>query len=273
MQNYLSAAVEIAHEAGALLAQLSKRPHEITYKRPSDLVTEADRRSEALIVEQLRNRFPKHSIVSEEGGGQKTDSDYCWYVDPLDGTTNFAHGFPVFSVSMGLACRNEVVAGVVYDPTRDELFTAERGSGAYLNQQRIHVSKHASLSESLVATGFPPFLRHHELNIDLYYSFTRLTHGVRRAGSAALDLCSVAAGRFEGFWELKLNPWDKAAGSLIVTEGGGRVTDLAGGPFELLGQAIFASNGLVHDEMLAVFLEHDAQGVGETPKVSNTVSK
>lgn len=270
MENYLGAAVEIAREAGRLLAQLSKRPHEITYKRPSDLVTEADRRSEALIVERLRNRFPKHAIVSEEGGGQKTDSNYCWYVDPLDGTTNFAHGFPVFCVSMGLACRNEVVAGVVYDPMRDELFTAERGSGAYLNQQRIHVSKHASLSESLVATGFPPFMRHHELNIELYYSFTKLTHGVRRAGSAALDLCSVAAGRFEGFWELKLNPWDKAAGSLMVTEGGGRVTDLAGGPFELLGEAIFASNGLVHDEMLAVFSEHDAQSIGETPKVVPT---
>jgi len=272
MENYLSVAVEIARESGALLAQLSKRPHEITYKRPSDIVTEADRRSEALIVEHLRNRFPKHAIVSEEGGGQKTDSDYCWYVDPLDGTTNFAHGYPVFCVSIGLACRDEVVAGVVYDPMRDELFTAERGSGAYLNQQRIHVSTHDRLSESLVATGFPPFMRHHELNIDLYYSFTKLTHGVRRAGSAALDLCSVAAGRFEGFWELKLNPWDKAAGSLMVTEAGGVVTDLAGRPFELLGEAIFASNGRVHEQMLAVFREHDAQSIEQAPKVTSSAS-
>lgn len=261
MESYLSTAVEIAREAGGLLGQLSKRPHEITYKRPSDIVTEADRRSEALIVERLRSRFPRHAIVSEEGGGQQTDSDYCWYVDPLDGTTNFAHGFPVFCVSIGLAHRNEVVAGVVYDPMRDELFAAERGSGAYINNQRLHVSKNATLSESLVATGFPPFMRDHELNIQLYYRFTRLTHGVRRAGSAALDLCSVAAGRFEAFWELKLNSWDKAAGSLIVAEAGGRVTDLRGEPFDLLGKAVFASNGLVHDEMRAIFAETAPQEV------------
>jgi myo-inositol-1(or 4)-monophosphatase len=259
MESYLSTAVEIAREAGALLAQLSTRPHEITYKRPSDIVTEADRRSEALIVERLRSRFPRHDIVSEEGGGQKTGADYCWYVDPLDGTTNYAHGFPVFCVSMGLAFKNEVVAGVVYDPTRDELFAAERGSGAHLNNQRLHVSKNATLSESLVATGFPPFMRDHELNIQLYYRFTRLTHGVRRAGSAALDLCSVAAGRLEAFWELKLNSWDKAAGSLMVTEAGGQVTDLRGGPFELLGRPVFASNGLVHDEMRTVFAEMTPQ--------------
>jgi myo-inositol-1(or 4)-monophosphatase len=261
MESYLTPAIEIAREAGALLAQLSKKPHEIHYKRKSDIVTEADRRSEALIVERLRSRFPRHAIVSEEGGGQKTDSEYCWYVDPLDGTTNFAHGFPVFCVSMGLAFRNEVVAGVVYDPTRDELFAAERGSGAHLNNQRIQVSKNATLSESLVATGFPPFMQDHELNIQLYYRFTRLTHGVRRAGSAALDLCSVAAGRFEAFWELKLNSWDKAAGSLIVTEAGGKLTDLRGEPFELLGKPIFASNGLVHEEMIAVFAEMTPQEV------------
>ena len=152
-------------------------------------------------------------MVGEEGGGQKTDSDYCWYVDPLDGTTNFAHGFPVFCVTLGLAHRSEIVAGVVYDPIRDELFTAERGSGAYLNNKRLYVSKTASLSESLLATGFPPFAGNHDLNIEFYLRFTMLSHGIRRAGSAALDLCSVAAGRFEGFWELKLNPWDKAAGS------------------------------------------------------------
>ena len=269
MENYLSPAVEIAREAGALLAQLSKRPHEISYKRPSDIVTEADRRSEALIVERLRSRFPKHAIVSEEGGGQKANSDYCWYVDPLDGTTNFAHGFPVFCVTLGLAYRDEVAAGVVYDPMREELFTAERGGGAYLNDhQRLRVSRNASLSECLVATGFPPFMRDHELNIQLYYRFTRLTHGVRRAGSAALDLCSVAAGRFDGFWELKLNPWDKAAGSLMVTEAGGQVTDLEGGPFQLLGEAIFASNGLVHDAMRSVFSESSGFEARFTPEVS-----
>ncbi len=255
METYLTRAVEVAREAGALLAQLSKRPQEISYKRRSDLVTDADRRSEALIIERLRSHFPKHAVVAEEGGGQKTDSDYCWYVDPLDGTTNFAHGFPVFCVTLGLAYRGETIAGVVYDPSREELFTAERGAGAYLNNKRIHVSKIANLSESLLATGFPPFAANHDLNIQFYFRFTQLSHGIRRAGSAALDLCSVAAGRFDGFWELKLNPWDKAAGSLLVTEAGGRVTDLAGTPFNLLADEIFASNGLVHDQMCEVFSE------------------
>jgi len=156
-------------------------------------------------------------------------------------------------VTLGLAYRGEIIAGVVYDPVHDELFTAERGVGAYLNNKRIYVSKTASLSESLLATGFPPFASNHDLNLEFYLRFTMLSHGIRRAGSAALDLCSVAAGRFEGFWELKLNPWDKAAGSLLVTEAGGRVTDLEGRPFNVLGDEVFASNGLVHDEMIKVF--------------------
>lgn len=255
MESYLNIAVDIARESGALLAQHFKRPKEIFYKGASDLVTDADRRSEALIIERLRSHFPKHGIVAEEGGGGRTDSDYCWYVDPLDGTTNFAHGFPVFCVTLGLAYRGETVAGVVFDPIHDELFTAESGAGAYLNNKRMHVSKAATLAECLVATGFPPFADNHELNIKYYYRFTTLCHGVRRAGSAALDLCSVAAGRFEGFWELKLNPWDKAAGALLVAEAGGRVSNLKGGPFDLLADPIFASNGLVHDAMVGVFDE------------------
>jgi myo-inositol-1(or 4)-monophosphatase len=259
MGTHLDIAVEIAREAGSLLARLFQGPQEISYKRPSDLVTEADRRSEALIVERLHRHFPGHAVVGEEGGGQRIASDYCWYVDPLDGTTNFAHGFPVFCVTLGLAYRGEVIAGVVYDPTRDELFTVERGAGAYLNNQRIHVSQAASLSESLLATGFPPFASNHDLNIQFYFRLTLLSHGIRRAGSAALDLCTVAAGRFEGFWELKLNPWDKAAGSLLVAEAGGRVTDLTGRPFSLQGDEIFASNGLIHDEMITIFSEGLAQ--------------
>ena len=256
MQSYLSIAVDIAKESGALLAQLFHRPHEISYKSRFNLVTEADKRSEALIIERLRAHFPKHAVVAEEGGGERTASDYCWYVDPLDGTTKFAHGFPVFSVSMGLACRKELIAGVVYDPMREELFTAERNAGAYLNNQRIHVSRIASLDESLLATGFPVFTAtDHHLNIQLYHRFTLICHGIRRAGSAALDLCSVAAGRFEGFWELKLNPWDKAAGALLVTEAGGRVSDLSGGEFSLEKDEIFASNGLVHEAMCQVFAE------------------
>jgi myo-inositol-1(or 4)-monophosphatase len=260
MSDYLNAAVEIARESGALLAKLFTEPVEITYKRRSDLVTAADRRSEALIVERLQRHFPEHGIVAEEGGGHSTPSEYCWYVDPLDGTTNFAHGFPMFCVTLGLACRGEVIAGVVYDPTRDDLYTAERGGGAYLNGRRLQVSRTEKLSECLVATGFPPFATNHDLNIKFYFRFTELSHGIRRCGSAALDLCSVAAGRFDGFWELKLNPWDKAAGSLLVTEAGGRMSDIQGRPFDLLGDDVFASNGLIHDQMLEVFAEIMAQG-------------
>ena len=255
MESCLTTAIEIAREAGGLLLQHFRQPLEITYKRRSDLVTEADRKSEILIVERLRSHYPGHAIVAEEGGGQKTNSDYCWYVDPLDGTTNFAHGFPIFCVTLGLAYRGEVVAGVVYDPTRDELFTVERGAGAFLNGQRISASKNANLSDCLVATGFPPFAANHDLNVEFYFRFTELTHGIRRAGSAALDLCCVAAGRFDGFWELKLNPWDKAAGTLLVTEAGGRVSGVTGKPFELLEDDIFVSNGLIHDQMVGVFKE------------------
>lgn len=255
MANYLNTAIDIARESGALLVEMFKGPLEISYKRPSDLVTEADRRSEALIVERLRERFPDHAVMSEEGGGQKIDSDYLWYVDPLDGTTNFAHKFPVFCVTLGLSYRGEMIAGVVYDPIREELFTAEKGSGAFLNGQRLQVSKTAKLAESLLATGFPPFDRNHDLNAQLFFRITLKSHGIRRPGSAALDLCSVAAGRFDAFWELKLNPWDKAAGSLMITEAGGRVSDLSGGPMLLEVSEIFASNGLIHDEMIPIFAE------------------
>jgi myo-inositol-1(or 4)-monophosphatase len=253
MENYLTTATEIAREAGALLLKLFPQQHEIKYKRRADLVTEADKQSEALIVQRLRSHFADHRIVSEEGGGQQTDSDYCWYVDPLDGTTNFAHGFPVFSVTLGLTYHNEVVAGVVYDPIRDELYSVERGSGAYLNGQRLRVSKIEQLAESLLATGFPAFATNHALNIEFYLALTQVSHGIRRAGSAALDLCWLAAGRLDGFWELTLRPWDKAAGSLLVTEAGGCVTNLAGESFNLLAEDICASNALVHDQMVQVF--------------------
>jgi myo-inositol-1(or 4)-monophosphatase len=258
--SFLPVATQIAQEAGSLLAELFDRPHEISYKRPRDLVTEADRRSEALITEQLTRHFPSHGIVAEEGGGRKTPSDYCWYVDPLDGTTNFAHGFPAFCVSVGLAYKDVPVAGVVYDPIRKELYTAESGAGAFLNGKRLSVSNIRELSESLVATGFPPYTADHEVNIYYFTRFTQASHGVRRPGSAAIDLCSVAAGRFDGFWEQRLNPWDKAAGVLMVTEAGGKVTDLSGNPFKLLEHEVFASNGLVHDEMLRVFSEAPRDG-------------
>jgi myo-inositol-1(or 4)-monophosphatase len=250
---YVPPMAEIAREAGALLMDYFRRRVAVEYKGEADLVTAADRASETLIRDRIRALWPSHDILGEEQGLIDTGSDYRWYVDPLDGTTNFAHGFPVFCVSMGLEHKGKLIAGVVYDPTRDEMFTAEAGMGAFLNQQRIHVSAIAKLSESLLATGFPSHKRHKNPNIFFYHQITLRTHGVRRAGSAALDLCSVAAGRFEGFWEFNLNSWDTAAGVLLVEEAGGKVTDFKGGPFQLNSRETVASNNLVHEAMLNEF--------------------
>lgn len=244
---------DIAREAGALLMDYFRQNVKVEYKGEADLVTVADRKSEALIRERIGRHWPTHDILGEEGGLADTGSDYRWYVDPLDGTTNFAHGFPVFCVSMALDHKGKRIAGVIYDPTRDELFAAEKGSGAYLNQQRIHVSGTENLAECLVATGFPSHKRHKNPNIFFYHQITLHTHGVRRAGSAALDLCCVACGRFDGFWEFNLNSWDTAAGVLIVQEAGGQVTDFKGGPFQLDSRETLASNGLVHPAMLSEF--------------------
>jgi myo-inositol-1(or 4)-monophosphatase len=250
---FVPKAAEIAREAGALLMGYFRQRVAVEYKGEADLVTVADRASETLIRNRIRTQWPSHDILGEEGGLVDTGSDYRWYVDPLDGTTNFAHGFPVFCVSMGLEHKGKLVAGVVYDPTRDEMFTAEAGGGAFLNQQPIHVSKIARLNESLIATGFPSHKRHKNPNIFFYHQITLRTHGVRRAGSAALDLCSVAAGRLEGFWEFNLNPWDTAAGVLIVEEAGGKVTDFKDNPFQLNSRETVASNRLVHEALLSEF--------------------
>ena len=220
------------------------------YKGDVDLVTEADRSAEALITERIRARWPRHDLVGEEGARVDTGSDYRWYIDPLDGTTNFAHGFPVFCVSIALEHKGKRVAGVVYDPTRDELFAAEKGSGAWLNQRRIQVSKVNNMAECLYATGFPSHKRHKNPNIHFYHQITLRTHGVRRAGSAALDLASVASGRLDAFWEFNLNPWDTAAGALLVEEAGGTITDMTGGPWRLEGRETLASNGLVHADFV-----------------------
>ena len=231
--DFVPAMAEIAREAGALLMGYFRKHVKVEYKGEADLVTIADRQSEILIRERIKKLWPSHDIMGEEQGLVDTGSDYRWYVDPLDGTTNFAHGYPVFCVSIALEHKLRRVAGVIYDPTRDELFAAEQGSGAYLNQQRIQVSKTANLAECLVATGFPSHKRHKNPNIYFYHQITLRTHGVRRAGSAALDLCCVASGRFDAFWEFNLNPWDTAAGVLIVEEAAGKVTDFKGGPFQI----------------------------------------
>jgi myo-inositol-1(or 4)-monophosphatase len=253
--NFVPAMADIAREAGAFLMPYFRRRVAIEYKGEADLVTEADRGSEALIRERIRSLWPGHDIQGEEEGLIDTGSEYRWYVDPLDGTTNFAHSFPVFCVSMGLGHQGQLIAGVVYDPTRDELFTAQRGSGALLNGEPIHVSKISKMNESLVATGFPSHKRHQNPNIHFYHQITLRTHGIRRAGSAALDLCYVAAGRLEGFWEFNLNPWDTAAGVLMVEEAGGRVSGFDGEPFQINSKETLASNGLLHGQLVHEFQE------------------
>jgi myo-inositol-1(or 4)-monophosphatase len=254
-KDYLEAAVEIAREAGKILREEFDRPAQISYKGDVDLVTQADKRSERAIVARLSEYFPEHSVAAEEGTGHEGGSEFRWHVDPLDGTTNFAHGYPCFSVSIAVAQRGALLAGVVYNPFYDELFAAARGAGATLNGKRIFVSAVNSLSTSLLCTGFPVHKRLATPNMHYYWDFTLSSHGVRRDGSAALDLASVAAGRFDGFWEFGLKPWDTAAGVLLVEEAGGRVSDFVGEPYRLGGPMILATNALIHEEMRSVALE------------------
>jgi myo-inositol-1(or 4)-monophosphatase len=266
MKEFLAAAIEAANQAGAALRAEFDRPKKISYKGEVDLVTESDKHSESIIVSKLRERFPEHAIVAEEGSrGAAGGAKYCWHVDPLDGTTNFAHSYPCFAVSIGLLEDGEPLVGVVLHPIANELFTAARGQGAYLNSKRIEVSPMEKLSTSLVATGFPTHQRANNRNIYYYWEFTMRSHGVRRDGSAALDLCSVACGRFEGFWEFGLNSWDTAAGMLIVEEAGGTVTDLEGGAYHPGGRSILATNGRVHNEMRDVAVSIAEGGVRSLP--------
>jgi myo-inositol-1(or 4)-monophosphatase len=252
----------IAREAGAKLRTFFVQGVETEYKGDVDLVTVADRTSEKLIRERLAEAFPEHGVFGEEGTRDRLEGEVRWYVDPLDGTTNFAHGFPHFCVSLGLEKRTPgqtadqdgtLVAAVIYDPLLDELFAAERGRGATLNGRPMRVSRTPELAESLVATGFPSSKRNESPNVHFYQEFTLRSHGVRRAGSAALDLAYVAAGRMEAFWEFNLNPWDTAAGILLVEEAGGQVTGFSGQHFKLDSREILASNGLIHAELVGLF--------------------
>ncbi len=259
---YIPKAAEIAREAGARLRELYAQGVETEYKGDVDIVTVADRTVEKLIRTRLGEVFPDHGVYGEEGTRERMEGEFRWYVDPLDGTTNFAHGFPQFCVSMGLEHRvpgvktgedGTLVAAVIYDPLRDEMFTAERGQGAQLNGKPAKVSRTPELAEALLATGFPSRKRHASPNVHFYQEFTLRSHGVRRAGSAALDLAYVACGRMDAFWEFNLNPWDTAAGILLVEEAGGRVTDFAGRRFQLKSDEILASNGLIHEELIGLF--------------------
>ncbi|MFQ5442524.1 MAG: inositol monophosphatase family protein [Thermodesulfobacteriota bacterium] len=256
MMEIQKAAIEMALAAGTMLRENLGHAGRVDFKGEVNIVTEMDRRSEALLISEIKRRFPGHGVLTEESEGLESASGKRWIIDPLDGTTNYSHGFPVFCVSVAFEESAGVVSGVVYNPMLDELFTAQRGRGAALNGKKILVSKTASLGASLLATGFPYDLRTSKKNnFDHFKNFSLRAQAIRRAGAAALDLCYVAAGRFDGFWEMKLSAWDTAAASLIVTEAGGRVTDFKGNEFSNYQPECLASNGLIHDEMLGVLTE------------------
>jgi len=253
----LEIAVGAAREAGRYLMAALPEKREISKKGIVDLITEADRKSEQLIHGIIARACPEDSFLAEEGTRTESKSGYTWVVDPLDGTINYAHRFPVFCVSIALVSNGASLIGCIYNPNLDELFTAEKGQGAQLNGQRVHVSVTANLLDCLLATGFPYDVRESEDdNMSNFWTFyKRGAQAVRRAGSAALDLAYVACGRFDGFWEFKLNPWDIAAGTLLVEEAGGTVTDFDGGPLDLHKGEVLASNGIIHDRMQEVLRE------------------
>ena len=253
----LNFAIQTARDAGRVLAERFGRTLEITNKSELDLVTESDLASERLIIDRIKTHYPRHAILAEESGAsepadRKKESDWRWIIDPLDGTTNYAHGYPCFCVSIGLEHQGRLEIGVVYDPIRDEVFTAERGQGAALNGRRIHVSPTPTLAGALLCTGFPYDVRERNEFARHFANFIMAAQGVRRDGAAALDLAYVAAGRFDGFWEEGLKPWDVAAGALIIEEAGGRISNYLGEPLNIYTPPVVASNGRVHDEMMRV---------------------
>lgn len=253
----LEFAIETAREAGRVLAERFGRASlEVQHKGDIDLVTESDLAAERLIVERIRSYYPRHEILAEESGTSKHEgageSAYKWIVDPLDGTTNYAHGYPCFCVSIALEREGEIVIGVIYDPTRDELFAAERGGGATLNGRRIRVSETGDLNEALLCTGYPYDVRGRDNFARHFTNFILNAQGVRRDGSAALDLAYVACGRFDGFWEEGLRPWDVAAGVILIQEAGGHVSRYDNTSFDIYAPPIMASNGLVHEAMMRV---------------------
>ncbi len=245
-------AIEAAREAGKLLKQSVGKIKTIEQKGGHDrnLVTEVDKKSEEIIVQIIKKRYPNHEILAEERGSQGK-SKTKWIIDPLDGTTNFTHSLPVFCVSIGVEHEGELVCGVIYDPNFDEMFSAEKGKGAFLNGKRIHVSRTPTLNKSLLVTGFPYNIVENPNNaVERFVNFLMKAQAVRRMGSAAIDLAYVACGRYDGFWEVALNPWDMAAGVLLVEEAGGKVSNFSGGKFDLYNSEILASNGVVQDEMV-----------------------
>jgi len=250
----LNFAIQTAREAGHILTERMGRAR-VSNKGVIDLVTEADLAAESFIIERIQTHYPRHAVLAEESGATHTverGSEWKWIVDPLDGTTNYAHGYPCFCVSIAVERAGEVVVGVIYDPVRDETFAAERGEGATLNGRRIRVSDVDELNRAMLCTGFPYNVRESGDFARHFTNFIMTAQAVRRDGSAALDLAYVACGRFDGFWEEGLRPWDVAAGVLLVEEAGGRVSRYDGQPFDIYTPPILASNGLIHEEMMRV---------------------
>ena len=250
--------IEIAKEAGKFLKENENKISEINEKGSfTNLVTNVDKGSEKMIKEFIAQNFPGHGILAEESGASSPSSEYRWIIDPLDGTTNFTHGFPVYCVSIGVEFKGEVIAGAVYDPNFDELFSAEKGSGAFLNGKKMKVTSTDNLERSMLATGFPYDIKHNPFNcIQHFEAFLTRTQAVRRLGSAALDICYVAAGRLDGFWEVNLHPWDTAAAALIANEAGAKVTGFHGEKYSVYQRDIVLSNGLIHDEMIEVLRQN-----------------
>ncbi|MGB2600529.1 MAG: inositol monophosphatase family protein [Candidatus Omnitrophota bacterium] len=241
----------VAREAGEYVYSRMGRLKEVSHKSGiNDLVTDVDKGSERIIIEKIKENFPDHSILAEESGEDSSGGAFRWVIDPLDGTTNYTHSFPFFCVSIGVFYDDKVKIGVVYDPCRDELFIAGKGNGAFLNGSPINVSGRQTLSDSMIATGFAYNMETKKANLGHFGIMMETAQSVRRAGSAALDLCYVACGRFDGFWELGLHPWDTAAGQLIVTEAGGKVTDMSGKDFDIFKKNIIATNSKIHFEMV-----------------------
>ncbi|MBI5750080.1 MAG: inositol monophosphatase [Nitrospinae bacterium] len=252
---FLKTAVKAVKEAGRIQRERFGENFKIEHKGEINLVTEVDYQCEKAIIDIIKRDYPEHEILTEEAGSVKTSSNsrYKWIIDPLDGTTNYAHSYPCFCASIGLEMDGEVVAGAVYNSMLDELFTSVKGEGAYLNGNRIRVSKVSDINKGLLATGFPYDIRHSkENNLNHFCNFAVRAQAIRRPGSAVLDLCYLAAGRFDGFWELKLYPWDMAASSLIVKESGGMITDFKGGEFSIYKGEMLATNGLIHQDMVDI---------------------
>lgn len=251
----LNFAIETARMAGGLLLEKFGKKINVSMKGDINLVTEADLASEKLIIDRIRSHYPQHSILAEESGEAVIiggTNKWKWIIDPLDGTTNFAHGYPCFCVTLALENEGQIVIGVTYDPTRNELFSAEKGQGSSLNNKPIRVSAAQKLADSLIVTGFPYDFKQRENFARHLTTFLLQSRGVRRDGSAAIDMAYVACGRFDGFWEEGLNPWDVAAGLLLIEEAGGRVSYYDNSPFSIYAPPICASNGLIHEQMLEV---------------------